>query len=345
MAAMLFCNVGWMSRYEGLVGKPDKIVGGGKFVRDNETGLEVCNFLPCRDGYVYGHVETIKGKKDRRIRIEALGGTGDLVQGVDVIWTATDPDERGRKVVGWYRNATVFRERQEFSTSPSRQHARDDISSYRIRALAKDARRLELEDRTLSMGRGPGWMGHTPWWRPTQESSAEVRKFVKRTSRLLDGLPSVNAKPLKIKPGRNSSSAAKDAYWRYVQAYETRVLPRHSDLQECFERFLLTVSATELQPNIASVDLRYHDAYKGAVLAEIKPCERANARYAIRTAIGQLLDYQQHEKMETSCLIVLEVKPKDDDRLLATSNGFGVAYPLKRRFDILWPTSLTQPDA
>src|SRR5579884_1523729 len=170
MGAILFCNIGWMSRYEGLVGKPDKIVGGGKWFTENGTGHQVCNFLACRDGCVYGHVETVQGKRDRRIRIEAIGGSGDFVEGVDVVWTATDPDEAGRKVVGWYRNATVFRERQQFPQPPSKQHVRDKISSYRIRASAKDARGLDLEDRTIAMGRGPGWMGHTPWWAPSDES-------------------------------------------------------------------------------------------------------------------------------------------------------------------------------
>jgi len=42
----------------------------------------------------------------------------------DVVWAATDPEEGGHKVVGWYRYATLFRERQEFAEPPSRQHAR-----------------------------------------------------------------------------------------------------------------------------------------------------------------------------------------------------------------------------
>ncbi len=42
--ALFFCNIGWMSRYEGLSGKPDKIVGGGSYVAENATGGEVCNF-------------------------------------------------------------------------------------------------------------------------------------------------------------------------------------------------------------------------------------------------------------------------------------------------------------
>ena len=340
MGAMLFCNIGWMSRYEGLVGKPDKIVGGGKWVTEHETGAEVCNFVVCHDGYVYGYVETVQGKKDRKIRIEAVGGSGNSVDGVDVIWTATDPDEGGRKVVGWYRNATVFRERQQFGKPPSREHARDKVSDYRIRAKEENAHRLDLEDRTLTMGRGPGWMGHTPWWAPSNKSPPEVRQFVKQARDLRDGLSGPSAKrPSGNKPGGNSPSAAGDPYVRYVEAYEVRISPRHSSLQERFERFLTTDGAAELRPNVESVDLRYRNTEKGAILAEIKPCERPNARYAIRTAMGQLLDYRQRAKQNSSLLIVLETKPKEEDRLLAISNGFGIAYPVKGTFEVLWPTA------
>jgi hypothetical protein len=340
MGAILFCNIGWMSRYEGLTGRPDRIVGGGQWVTDNESGHEVCNFVACDDGYVYGHVETIKGKKDRKIRIEAIGGSGNHVDNVDVVWTATDPDEGGRKVVGWYREATVFRERQKFAALPSLQHKRDEIESYRIRVLAKNVRRLDLEDRTLGLGRGRGWMGWTPWWVPSDESAPEVRRFVRRVRRLMGRLPGPSGKrPNETKSGRNSPGAAGDPYSRYVEAYEARITPRHNALQKRFERFLANDGATELRPNVASIDLCYRDANKGAILVEIKPCERANARYAIRTAIGQLLDYRQRANEGVCLLIVLETEPTKEDQLLARSNGFGIAYPANGEFKVLWPTT------
>lgn len=334
---MLFCNIGWMNRYQGLRGQPDKIVGGGKWVSENEHGHEACNFLVCRDGFVYGHVETIWGKTDRRIRIESIGGEGDSVDGVDVVWTATDPEAGGRKVVGWYRNATVFRSRQHFVDYPSKQHERDEIGSFRIRALADDVRRLDLEDRSLSLGRGIGWMGQTAWWVPSSDSPLEVRKFVGEMERLLGGRSGPIAKRPRTTPGgTNSPSSAASSYVRYVETYEVQVLPRHTDLQKRFHAFVVSCQATEVSANLASVDLRYRDAARGQVLVEVKPCEEWNARFAIRTAMGQLLDYQQRVRGD-SLLIVLEAEPNDEDQRLATGNGFGVAFPVKGGFKFNWP--------
>lgn len=62
MARMIFCNIGWMSRYQGISHQPDKIVGGGRYPRDNGMGGEVCNFLGCDDGQVYGHVSQSVGR-------------------------------------------------------------------------------------------------------------------------------------------------------------------------------------------------------------------------------------------------------------------------------------------
>ena len=75
MAPLLVCNIGWMSHYKGLAGKPDNIVRGGKWVVKHKTGHEVCNFVHCKDGNVYGHVETIKNEIDRQIKIETLGAS------------------------------------------------------------------------------------------------------------------------------------------------------------------------------------------------------------------------------------------------------------------------------
>jgi hypothetical protein len=50
-----------------------------------------------------------------------------------------------------------------------------------------------------------------------------------------------------------------------------------------------------------------------------------------------LLDYHQRTPEKASMLIVLEVKPNSIDQKLAISNGFGIAYPSKREFLVIWP--------
>lgn len=339
MDRMFFCNIGWMSRYEGLSGKPDKIVGGGKYVSDNDSGGEVCNFLIADDGMVYGYVETFKNNHDRKIRLEAIGGQGDRVDGVDVVWTATDPQEKGRRVVGWYRNATVFRERQEFSKSPSKQHAKDELTSFHIRARSQDVVRLDIDERELAMGKGPGWMGQTPWWTPPSNPRAEVQRFLSNVRALIDGRSSrKEARSTKLVDGsQNSPAAPADPYVRYVQAYEIEITPRHNELQARFETHLKKLGVGEMWPDVASVDLRYRDPNKGLVLAEVKPCDKGSVRYAIRTAIGQLFDYRQRTPEKASMLVVLDVKPNNTDKMLAISNGFAVAYPSQRGFQIVWP--------
>lgn len=187
MERLVFFNIGWMSWYKGLDKQADKIVGGGKHVDLNGTGHEVCNFLACKDGYVYGHVESISGKIDRQIIVENMGGDKKdcSLTGITLVWTATHPTEGGRRIVGWYRNAKIFRMRQQFSKLPSRQHRADDLDSYRVLALAEDAHLLDVDLRELRMPRGKGWMGETPWWSPDDNSAEEVQKYLESVRELI----------------------------------------------------------------------------------------------------------------------------------------------------------------
>jgi hypothetical protein len=181
-----------MSAYEGLVGQPDKIVGGGKWVRQHKDGGETCNFVECGDGYVYGHVETIKGEIDRPIEIGMLGAKpgAKFVDHVDVIWTATDPRRKGRWVVGWYRDARVYRNREKFGKAPSKQHRLEgNKESFRIRTRASNAVLIPLKQRNIPLGRGKGWIGQANWWFPEKQSNRAIRRFVDTIRAQLDSGP------------------------------------------------------------------------------------------------------------------------------------------------------------
>lgn len=181
------CNVGWMARYEGLKGQPDEIVGGGQYVTDNETGHECCNFLPDRNGLVFGHFETIKGERDRQVSLDRLGTSANAakIEHVDVVWVATHPRERGRRVIGYYLDAAVYRNRQYHAKSPTVQHRLDGIKSYMVIARSDNAVVLPLEQRSIRLGKGPGWIGQANWWFPEASQHADVPAFLKQVRLLL----------------------------------------------------------------------------------------------------------------------------------------------------------------
>ena len=108
---MLF-NIGWMKHYQGQT-PSDRIFNGGSYVQENKTGGEVRNFKPV-NGRCYGYVRTQNGGP---INMKRLGARADAdyADDVTVVFTATPP-EGGNRVVGWYRNARVWRE--GWSSSP-----------------------------------------------------------------------------------------------------------------------------------------------------------------------------------------------------------------------------------
>ena len=108
---LIFCNIGWMNKYNGISG--DSIERGGKYNK-HAVGHEVCNFTNNK-GTVYGYVQPVGDS----IKIEKLGASkkDEAIDGVTVVWTA-GPESGGTVVVGWYEDATVFRNLQTID-SPS----------------------------------------------------------------------------------------------------------------------------------------------------------------------------------------------------------------------------------
>ena len=136
---------------------------------------------------------------------------------------------------------------------------------------------------------------------------------------------------------RRSAAPPDQSYLRYVREYEVEVHARHAALQAQFRRFLEVAGATSLKENAGAVDVRFALPGRGQVLAELKPCGSEDVRYSVRTAMGQLLDYRQRHGGTPSLLVVLEVRPTDEDSAVALANGFGIAYPRGRRFVLRWP--------
>jgi 5-methylcytosine-specific restriction protein A len=165
---ILFCNMGWAEHYDAVPG--DEPRRGGEFNRDN-VGSEACNYTDVR-GKVYGFVQV---RNAGQIKIERLGAStsDDRIDGVTVVWTA-GPDGGGTAVVGWYANATVFRYKQFFGTTPKKQK-QCNVPFYRIVADAKHAMLLPVDDRyDLMIPRGLGGIGQSAIWYADKPENKET---------------------------------------------------------------------------------------------------------------------------------------------------------------------------
>lgn len=191
---LMFCNVSWMREYKGhhrLDGKIDAPQRGGSYVNEHGIAHECCNFLADKDGIVYGHVETIRGEKDTKIDISKnldAPKNAELVEGIDVVWIATH-ENGGRRVIGWYKNATIYRERQYYKKFPTKQHKRDSIESYRIVAEQKNVYLIPENERSLRLNpqnEKKGWPGeHFIFYPENYSNNIELAKLVSNLNNMI----------------------------------------------------------------------------------------------------------------------------------------------------------------
>ncbi len=249
----LFCNVGWMKYYQGQ-NDNDKIGGGGSYVDREGHGFEVCNFAPY-ENQIYGYVqppsgrlgENIKSGTDEyfsrsKININRLGAKKNdvFIENVNVIWTATHSD-RGRVIVGWYKNATVYREYQKFDQAPPG-HKTNNIDGYRIVAEKSNYKLLPIEQRNIQIPKGvKGGMGQSNIWYADKPESEKIRDKI-----LMEiGLSGVHVYPDEIDPQEPLIEGARRKVT--VNAYERNVKAREKCLEEhgyrcsvckmCFEEY------------------------------------------------------------------------------------------------------------
>ncbi|WP_165177652.1 DUF3883 domain-containing protein [Desulfovibrio sp. ZJ369] len=113
---MIFFNIGWMVNYRGQT-EADRLRGDFKYIQKNGTGHEQYNFLPT-GGWLFGYAPA-KWNEDTdestRINIDRIGANpaDDHLEGTDVIFFSRNPDDGNAYIIGWYRNATLYRKARE----------------------------------------------------------------------------------------------------------------------------------------------------------------------------------------------------------------------------------------
>lgn len=175
---ILFCNIAWMQLYNGRKG--DKPEGGGSA----DIKYEIRNFLNV-EGWHYGYVQppsrsqaeaaNISGFQRINRRVGAKISSGLSVDGVTVIWVATHPKVGMRRIVGWYKNATVYCVCQNYKK----------VGFYRIKAKAKDSLLVPEGKRTYIIPSGKdGGMGQANIWYADYQKDIklvnDVLNYIKR---------------------------------------------------------------------------------------------------------------------------------------------------------------------
>jgi hypothetical protein len=167
---ILFMRIAWMKHYRGVT-DDDIPSGAGSHVEQNRDGGEVFNFHPHK-GKFYGYARM---QGDRNINIDKLGAKASeqSVGDVTVVFFAKNPATGGQYIIGWYRNAEVFR-----STQNLRRDARDGHSSYNVVADRKDGHLILEDDRVFDIPHGQGgWPGQTNVWYVPSGKAAFLKKL------------------------------------------------------------------------------------------------------------------------------------------------------------------------
>ncbi|MEX0718548.1 MAG: DUF3883 domain-containing protein [Planctomycetaceae bacterium] len=173
-----------MDRYAGIDGIAD-IAGGGSYVEDHGFGHEVFNF-EAFSGRVFGYVQPSghgRPYNERAIRFEkhfsGILKDEDSIPGILAVWIARAPTG-GTFVVGWYRDAVLYRKWQESPVGAPRLLPNGESAGYFVTATSGNSVLLPPKDRVLRLPpRTTGGPGQSNvWYADDPEVHGKIRQNV-----------------------------------------------------------------------------------------------------------------------------------------------------------------------
>jgi hypothetical protein len=192
---IIYFNVGWMKRYAGP-DADDPTIGAHGYLDDHQHGAESFNFVAHDDGMVRGYRPPGDRERTNINRLGASPSDGQL-DGVLVIWLAREPGTGRTLIVGWYRDATVYRTAKDGGVD-----FQDERIHYSVNAKVRDAVLLPPVARTFVVksslvAPGEGY-GQKPTWYGSPTIDALVWAYVQSwLSRRRQRKPPASTKPPK----------------------------------------------------------------------------------------------------------------------------------------------------
>jgi len=173
---ILFCKVPWMKYYQGMAAEGENSVYPP--VNENQNKFETLNFLPIRamdeSGKTeselllgYYETETLPDGTRGQTEIQKINGCSHfleeaLIDNVLVIWCSEKPGT-DLCVIGWYKDATVFRNYQSVPINMEDGSVQDKL--YNIIASADDVLLMPESERS------------NPIWAVPKKESGQVGSF------------------------------------------------------------------------------------------------------------------------------------------------------------------------
>ena len=168
---IVYFNIGWMEHYAGFA-KDDKTIGGHAYLQGHPHGGEAFNFSVSHAGTMRGYRPPGAGEKTNITRMGAAN-RADHIDGALVIWLAKEPASGQTLIVGWYRNATVFRDAQDGGNDLG-----DERICYSAEAAKDDAVLLTPPMRTFPVKSSRTKPGAGFGQKPTWYGAEAVNKLV-----------------------------------------------------------------------------------------------------------------------------------------------------------------------
>ena len=157
----------------------------------------------------------------------------------------------------------------------------------------------------------------SPVWLTSGEFDEEIYKKLPASKKLTS---QKIRKKFKIKSG-NAPTEESFEYW--VTGKRT-VNPHHATLQVKFVNYLKSLKVTPIE-NQNYIDVQYTKNGR-LYFSEIKPTVAVESKYAIRAAIGQLLEYRFASQENASLEIVIGSKPKKQEIEFVQSVNMTITY-------------------
>ncbi len=162
---ILFCNIVWMKKYQGIT-DADKPKYFGTYVVEQDAKADIFNFSEY-NGKCYGYVRNdgdliLPGHltQDYRDEYENRDSIGEFL----IVWCSF-ADKNTARIVGWYRNAVIFKKEQYQPSFTNPEYELDyffNADSNNCVLLPVDQRTFRIE-KSAKAGKGKGFGREDIW--------------------------------------------------------------------------------------------------------------------------------------------------------------------------------------